>query len=165
VANLQGSGLAKTEYDFSQSQPWVRTDRNLTFLDETPELNSLYDRDSIDVLSYGPEKLSLNPAPQPKTQPQARTLPGLDQLINDTTSQQQQQTSSPSQLVPATATPANSAPANSPSNFFGIDDSRFHENGAPSKRRRLTTSGQVSYTDSFHGSAPSSNSPGQMIRS
>lgn len=170
VANLKDSGLAKTEYDFSDSQPWVRTDRNLTFLDETPELNNLYDRDSFDVLGYAPEKACSDktPLPPPTTHQHARTLPGLDQLLRQTHSHQhrQRQTSSPSQFVPAIATPANSAPSNdSPSNFFGVDDSRFHENGAPSKRRRLNASGQISYTDSFHGSVQSSNSPGQVVRS
>lgn len=172
VANLKGSGLAKTDFDFSDSQPWVRTDRNLTFLDETPELNSLYDRDSINVIaSYGPDNSSstqppLPPPPPSESQPpQTRSLPFSDRSTQHITSQQQQQTSSPSQLVLATSTPANSAPANSPGNFFGVDDSRFHENAAPEKRRRLTTSGYVSYAESFRGSAPSSNSPGQMNQS
>lgn len=36
---------AKTEYDFGKNQQWVKTARSLTFLDETPELMSIYDHD------------------------------------------------------------------------------------------------------------------------
>lgn len=43
VANLKGSGLAKTDYDFSKKQTWVKTARSLTFLDETQELMNIYD--------------------------------------------------------------------------------------------------------------------------
>lgn len=46
MANVKGSGLSKTEYDFSKTQTWMSTSRNLTFLDETQELISIYDRDS-----------------------------------------------------------------------------------------------------------------------
>jgi hypothetical protein len=158
VANLKGSGLAKTEYDFSDNQPWVRTDRNLTFLDETPELNSLYDRDFIDVVAYGPEK-----APT-QTQQTVQVQPKHVPVSGPTISHVAQQPSPSNQLAPVVVTPANSAPAHSPVNFFGTDDSRFHEHAAPEKRRRLTASGYVTYNDSFHGSA-SSGSPGQMNQS
>lgn len=47
VANVKGSGLSKSEYDFAKNQTWLSTtNRNLTFLDETQELISIYDRDS-----------------------------------------------------------------------------------------------------------------------
>lgn len=162
VANLKGSGLAKIDYDFSDSQPWVRTDRNLTFLDETPELNSLYDRDGIDVIAYGPEKApkQSQPATKPQAQPAPAPIPAPDQPIK----QASHQPSPSDQLVNIVVTPSNSAPANSPGNLFGIEDTRYHENAAPEKRRRLTASGYVSYTDSFHGSV-SSNSPAQMNQS
>ncbi|KAI7537251.1 hypothetical protein KC317_g18148, partial [Hortaea werneckii] len=39
----KGSGPAKSDLDFSKTQPWVKTARNLTFLDETQELISIYD--------------------------------------------------------------------------------------------------------------------------
>jgi hypothetical protein len=158
VANLKGSGLAKTEYDFSDNQPWVRTDRNLTFLDETPELNSLYDRDFIDVVAYGPEK-----APQ-QTQQRVQIQPEFVSTSISIVNNVAQQTSPSNQLVPTVATPASSAPTHSPVNFFGTHDSRFHEHAAPEKRRRLTASGYVTYNDSFHGSV-SSGSPGQMNQS
>ncbi|GAB7362556.1 hypothetical protein MBLNU230_g2873t1 [Neophaeotheca triangularis] len=53
VANTKGSGLAKTEYDFSKTQPWVNTALSLTFLDETPELTSIYqpDADALPIRS------------------------------------------------------------------------------------------------------------------
>ena len=149
--------MAKTEYDFSDNQPWVRTDRNLTFLDETPELNSLYDRDFIDVVAYGPEK-----APK-QTQQSVQVQPEPAPVSSSTTNHVTQQ-ASPNQLAPVVVTPANSAPAHSPVNFFGTDDSRFHEHAAPEKRRRLTASGYATYNNSFHGSA-SSESPGHMNQS
>jgi hypothetical protein len=158
VANLKGSGLAKTEYDFSDSQPWVRTDRNLTFLDETPELNSLYDRDCIDVIAYGPEKAAKET--QPKTQTQTEPLPALE----NTTQHASEQPSPSNQIAPIVVTPANSGPAHSPVNFFGTDDSRFHEHASPEKRRRLTATGYVTYADSYHGSM-SSGSPGPINHS
>lgn len=40
-ANL--SGFSKHEYSFTTSQPWVRTGRQLVFLDEGPELKGIYD--------------------------------------------------------------------------------------------------------------------------
>jgi len=150
--------LAKTDYDFSETQPWVRTDRNLTFLDETPELNSLYDRDAIDVVAYGTER-----GPK-QTQETAQVQPEPVLVSETTTNYVAQQASPSTQLVPVVVTPANSVPAHSPVNFFGTDDSRFHEHAAPEKRRRLTTSGYGPYTDSFHGST-SSGSPGQMNQS
>jgi hypothetical protein len=150
--------LAKTDYDFSDTQPWVRTDRNLTFLDETPELNSLYDRDFIDVVAYGPETVPKQPLERAQIQPEL--LPVSEPTTNDAT----QQGSPSNQLAPVVVTPANSVPAHSPVNFFGTDDSRFHEHAAPEKRRRLTTSGYVPYAGSFHGST-SSGSPGHMNQS
>lgn len=156
VANLKGSGLAKTEYDFSDSQPWVRTDRNLTFLDETPELNSLYDRDFIDVIAYGPEKAPKHTGPQP----QVKSGPVPDHQTQDASQHQ----SPPNQLPVVATTPAGSAPAESPLNIFGVDESRFHENAAPEKRRRLTTSGYVSYGESFQDSV-SSGSPNNIAHS
>ncbi|KAM0721298.1 hypothetical protein Q7P37_003586 [Cladosporium fusiforme] len=160
VANLKGSGLAKTEYDFSDSQPWVRTDRNLTFLDETPELNSLYDRDFIDVIAYGPEKAPKQAEPQAKPQAHAQPVPVPEQRSKETS-----QHPSPSDQLPAVVTtPAGSAPDRSPLNVFGVDESRFHENAAPEKRRRLTTSGYVSYGESFPGSV-SSGSPNNIAHS
>lgn len=151
--------MAKTDYDFSDNQPWVRTDRNLTFLDETPELNSLYDRDFIDVVAYGPEKApkqAQERAQLPLEPPATVSGPSINPVT--------QQASPSNQLAPAVITPASSAPAQSPVNFFGTDDSRFHEHAAPEKRRRLTASGYVTYNDSFHGSA-SSGSPGPMTQS
>ena len=150
--------MAKTEYDFSDSQPWVRTDRNLTFLDETPELNSLYDRDFIDVVAYGPEKAPKQT--QPRVQAVPEPLPVSEPSVNDAT----QQVSPSYQLAPVVVTPASSALAHSPVNFFGTDDSRFHEHAAPEKRRRLTSSGYVTYNDSFHGSV-SSGSPAHINQS
>ncbi|CAK4033557.1 Hypothetical predicted protein [Lecanosticta acicola] len=55
VANLEGSGLAKTEYDFSKKQTWVKTARSLTFLDETQELMNIYD--------HSPDDDGSNPTP------------------------------------------------------------------------------------------------------
>ncbi|KAJ9649400.1 hypothetical protein H2199_000175 [Coniosporium tulheliwenetii] len=46
VTNAKGSGLGKCEYDFAENQPWCRTSHNLSFIDETRELVSIYDRDS-----------------------------------------------------------------------------------------------------------------------
>lgn len=158
VANLKGSGLAKTEYDFSDSQPWVRTDRNLTFLDETPELNSLYDRDCIDVIAYGPEKPPKQPPSTIEKQHEVKVAPA--QTYQNTF----QQPSPSNRAATVVVTPSNSASTHSPVNFFGTDDTRFHENAAPEKRRRLTTSGYVTYADSYHPSG-SSASPGQMNHS
>lgn len=45
VANLEGSGLAKTENDFDKEQTWVKTARHLTFFDETPDLINIYDHE------------------------------------------------------------------------------------------------------------------------
>ncbi|KAI7325039.1 hypothetical protein KC340_g6201 [Hortaea werneckii] len=39
----KGPGPARSDLDFSKTQPWVKTARNLTFLDETQELISIYD--------------------------------------------------------------------------------------------------------------------------
>jgi hypothetical protein len=158
VANLKGSGLAKTEYDFSDSQPWVRTDRNLTFLDETPELNSLYDRDCIDVIAYGPEKAPKQPPSTIETQHEVKVTPA------QATRHISHQPSPSNQVAAVVVTPSNSASTHSPVNFFGTEDIRFHENAAPEKRRRLTTSGYVTYADSYHGSG-SSASPGQVNHS
>lgn len=36
---------AKADYDFGKNQQWVKTARSLTFLDETPELMSIYDHE------------------------------------------------------------------------------------------------------------------------
>ncbi|KAK4506883.1 hypothetical protein PRZ48_000616 [Zasmidium cellare] len=52
VANLKDSGLAKTEYDFSKKQTWMRTAKNLTFLDETPELINIYDHNADEDNPY-----------------------------------------------------------------------------------------------------------------
>lgn len=155
---MKGSGLAKTEYDFSDTQPWVRTDRNLTFLDETPELNSLYDRDCIDIITYGPEKASKQTQDKVQVQPEPAPRP------EQTTQHISQQPSPSNQIAAVVVTPANSAPTHSPVNFFGTDDSRFHEHAAPEKRRRLTASGYVPYAESFHGSM-SSGSPGPITQS
>lgn len=46
VANLKGSGLGRCDYDFSDSQPWCKTSQNLNFIDETPDIVNIYDRDS-----------------------------------------------------------------------------------------------------------------------
>lgn len=158
VANLKGSGLTKTEYDFSDTQTWVRTDRNLTFLDETPELNSLYDRDCIDIIASGPEKAPKQTQARTQVQPEPVSAP------EQTSSHGSQQPSPANQLAIVAVTPANSAPTHSPVNFFGTDDSRFHEHAAPEKRRRLTASGYVTYNDSYHGSV-SSGSPGPINHS
>jgi hypothetical protein len=127
-------------------------------LDETPELNSLYDRDCIDVIAYGPEKAAKQT--ESKAQTQIEPLPALE----NTTPHASEQLSPSNQIAPIVVTPANSGPAHSPVNFFGTDDSRFHERAAPEKRRRLTTSGYVNYTDSYHGSM-SSGSPGPINHS
>ncbi|KAK5129257.1 hypothetical protein LTR08_003722 [Meristemomyces frigidus] len=48
----KGPVSAKTDFDFSKSQPWVNTARNLTFLDETQELISIYDHAAEHETSY-----------------------------------------------------------------------------------------------------------------
>lgn len=59
----------KADYDFSKSQPWVKTARNLTFLDETKELMSIYDHD--------PDELEIDSAlhAEDTSKPMPRSVP------------------------------------------------------------------------------------------
>lgn len=45
VTSTNATAPPKIDYDFSKSQPWVKTAHNLTFLDETPELMNIYEQD------------------------------------------------------------------------------------------------------------------------
>ncbi|KAF4999549.1 hypothetical protein FDECE_11470 [Fusarium decemcellulare] len=51
---------AKREYNFSQDQPWVKTNRALSFVDETPDIINIHDSstgnfDTLDNFSIGPD--------------------------------------------------------------------------------------------------------------
>jgi hypothetical protein len=102
----------KTDYDFSKSQPWVRTDRNLTFLDETKELMSIYDHEPDETEIESTFTSGNTTQPIPRSVPD--TVPGNGGLSG----------------------PSNSA-LERPNSTGQIDDVEF---SSPTKRRRLTSS-------------------------
>ena len=102
----------RTDYDFSKSQPWVRTDRSLVFLDETKELMSIYDHEPNET------EIENAPTSEDTAKPIPRSVP--DSVPENGGSSGQSQ---------SVVERSNSAGQ--------IDDVEF---SSPTKRRRLTFS-------------------------
>ncbi|TKA76956.1 hypothetical protein B0A49_01731 [Cryomyces minteri] len=128
VANAKGSGLGKCDYDFSANQTWITTSsKNLSFIDETQELVSIYDREcdepanaATTPLDWGGSNFS---APVPS-----------QHLAN---------------VPDVTSVPA-SRPIAVRTDSYG--DESINDANSPSKRRRFTFS-----SNSFHGSPEQSS--------
>ena len=125
VANAKGPSLPKAEYDFSKSQPWVKTSRNLTFLDETKELMNIYDHD----ISDDNETESTSAEPE------------VNKVIPR---------SIPSGTVEDRHSPVNIQPVFEPSK--SNDDDNAGELSSPTKKRRLM--GHDSYQTSPISTSP-----------
>ena len=68
--------MAKTEYEYKKTQPWVNTARNLTFLDETQELISIYDRESdVDNTFTAPLQWTNTNQSTPPSAPESHSQP------------------------------------------------------------------------------------------
>ncbi|TKA51016.1 hypothetical protein B0A55_13008 [Friedmanniomyces simplex] len=134
----KNAGPAKSEFDFSEAQPWVNTQRNLTFLDETPELISIYDHSVEPEINY----------PAVATGQWDGTAGGQS-------------------AAPSSALESSSVPSTSPAPGTRLSLERvecggyttFSDLTSPTKRRRLTFN-----KDSYQAS-PTSGSPVQVQQS
>lgn len=122
-ANETSTG-PKAEYDFSKTQPWVRTAQNLTFLDETRDLRSFYDHDNDDAGNESPFGVVAAAGSS------AREKTSTFEVSRVVTLAEERQTSTTS-AIPRSYT-----------DFIDPSVSANSTNGtfSPTKRRRLTTS-------------------------
>lgn len=125
MANAKGSGLGKCEYDFAENQPWCRTSHNLSFIDETRELVSIYDRDSDPETNNVPTPIDWGGSTRSAPEPSSATLP-----------------------------PPRSRPAPLRTNSNSIGTPGINELSSPTKRRRLTgeLESPFPFSDVFQGS-------------
>ncbi|KAH7271285.1 hypothetical protein NW759_001328 [Fusarium solani] len=70
---------AKREYNFSQDQPWVKTNRALSFVDETPDIINIHDSstgnfDTLDNFNIGPDVETTSHHSSPPAAPLQRLL-------------------------------------------------------------------------------------------
>ncbi|KAL2689969.1 hypothetical protein Neosp_004034 [[Neocosmospora] mangrovei] len=70
---------AKREYNFSQDQPWVKTNRTLSFVDETPDIINIHDSstgcfDTLENFNIGPDVETVSHHSSPPTAPLQRFL-------------------------------------------------------------------------------------------
>ncbi|KAK6396062.1 hypothetical protein LTR65_010172 [Meristemomyces frigidus] len=154
----KGPVSAKTDFDFSKSQPWVNTARNLTFLDETQELISIYDHAAEPETSYAVAAVWAN-ATQPTESPA-----GLDSHSAPSNSPG----AGDRAFLERLGFDSNSAPGDSPAaandNYLerissAPGSASFLDLGSPTKRRRLT------FSSNYQSSPGVSASPGQLHQS
>ncbi|KAK3623883.1 hypothetical protein LTR56_021339 [Elasticomyces elasticus] len=126
LCSEKNAGPAKAEFDFSSGQPWVKTQRNLTFLDEAQELISIYDHAAEPEIDY-PIVVEAQ-----KEVTGGHTTPAVEVSSR--------QSNSP-------------APGNKTLSLDQVDSSSyasFSDLSSPTKRRRLTFN-----SDSYHASPTS----------
>ncbi|KAF4451098.1 hypothetical protein F53441_5878 [Fusarium austroafricanum] len=126
------------DYNFSQDQPWVKTTRALSFVDETPDIINIHDSstgnfDNLDNFNVGPDIDDASNSPSPPL------VPLQNLRSNDSNSFSEQDN-------PAT-------------NFEASSSNR--ENGRPSKKRALSPTSTELWRNTPRSNPSGSLSPSQ----
>ncbi|KAF2721018.1 hypothetical protein K431DRAFT_285277 [Polychaeton citri CBS 116435] len=152
---------SKNEYDFSKTQPWVTTARNLAFVDETQELISIYDRDAENT-TY---TVSSQQSGGPSTANQDARVSEFSIIEPTRTGSSNhvspaQHISPMNHVSPAKSSHSHPSPHDS-ATHRAADRPSFPDLSSPTKKRRLT------FSSSYHGTpaaeSTSSLSPSNMF--